>query len=117
MVLLKYCIRKKARYFILATPPNPSDALGRHELNSSPSLLNVAPASWGDMAGHVFIAEWGDLAPPTNPLRGKDPAGFQVVMVDPATGNLTPFIQNMLPEPASVQGNKDEGLEWPLSGR
>jgi glucose/arabinose dehydrogenase len=96
------------------TPPDPSMVLGRHEWNSSPSMLDVAPASWGDMAGHVFISEWGDLAPPTNPLRGKAPAGSQVVMVDPATGNLTPFIRNMHPGPASEQGGARKGIEHPF---
>ena len=99
------------------TPPDPSMVLGKHEFNSSPSLLDVAPASWGDMAGKVFIAEWGDLAPPTNPLRGKEPAGFQVVMVDPATGNLKPFAHNLLPGSASSQGNKGKGLERPFGVR
>ncbi|WP_147294277.1 PQQ-dependent sugar dehydrogenase [Pontibacter diazotrophicus] len=96
------------------TPPNPSVVLGKHEFNSSPSMMDVAPASWGDMAGHVFIAEWGDLAPPTNPLRGQDPAGFQVVMVDPATGHLKPFVHNLLPGPASAQGGQGKGLDRPF---
>ena len=96
------------------TPPDPSVVLGKHAFNSSPSMMDVAPASWGDMAGHVFIAEWGDLAPPTNPLRGKDPAGYQVVMVDPATGNLQPFAHNLLPGPASGQGSAGKGLDRPF---
>lgn len=99
------------------TPPDPSVVLGRHEFNSSPSLMDVAPASWGKMAGHVFIAEWGDLAPPTNPLRGKEPAGFRIVMVDPATGHLQPFIQNLVAGPASAQGNQGKGLERPFGVR
>ena len=49
-------------------PPDPSMVLGRHEYNSSPSMLDVAPDSWGEWAGQVFISECGDLAPPTNPL-------------------------------------------------
>ena len=96
------------------TPPDPSVVLGKHEFNSSPSMMDVAPASWGDMAGHVFIAEWGDLAPPTNPLRGKDPAGYQIVMVDPATGKLEPFAHNLLPGPASGQGRAGKGLDRPF---
>jgi glucose/arabinose dehydrogenase len=111
---LDYVIDHKASGL---TRPDPSVVLGKHEFNSSPSLLDVAPASWGDMAGHVFIAEWGDLAPPTNPLRGKDPAGFQVVMVDPATGNLHPFAHNLLPGPASAQGGEGKGLDRPFGVR
>jgi len=96
------------------TPPDRSLVVGKHEFNSSPSLLDVAPASWGDMNGHLFIAEWGDLAPPTNPLRGKAPAGSQIVKVDPMTGNLVPFVRNKQPGPASMQGQAGEGIERPF---
>ena len=97
------------------TPPNPSVVLGQHEFNSSPSLLDVAPASWGELAGQVFIAEWGDLAPPTNPLRGQARSGFQVVQVDPASGTLTTFVGNRGGEgPASEMGMKGQGLERPF---
>jgi glucose/arabinose dehydrogenase len=97
------------------TAPDPSVVLGRHEVNSSPSMLDVAPLSWGPWAGHVFIAEWGDLAPPTNPLRGERPAiGFRIVEVDPATGNLTQFAANFGGGPASYQGMRGKGLERPF---
>jgi glucose/arabinose dehydrogenase len=96
------------------TPPDPSMVLGRHEVNASPTLLDVAPASWGSMAGHVFIAEWGDLAPPTNPLRGEKPAGYQIVKVNPANGRLEPFVRNVHPGPASEQGNAGKGIEHPF---
>ncbi|MCJ8166491.1 PQQ-dependent sugar dehydrogenase [Pontibacter sp. E15-1] len=99
------------------TPPDPSVVLGKHEVNSSPSMMDVAPDSWGSMAGHVFVAEWGDLAPPTNPLRGKAAAGSQVVMIDPATGQLHPFIRNMQPGPASMQGPEGSGIERPFGLR
>ena len=96
------------------TPPDPSVVLGRHEFNSSPSMLDVAPQSWGQWADHVFIAEWGDLAPPTNPLRGKKPAGSQVVKIDPATGNLEAFVSNRGGGPASTQGMEGKGLDRPF---
>lgn len=96
------------------TPPDPSVVLGRHEINSSPSMLDVAPRSWGQYADQVFIAEWGDLAPPTNPLRGKAPAGFKVVRVDPATGQLETFVSNQGGGPASAQGMEGKGLDRPF---
>ena len=96
------------------TPPTPDVVLGRHEFNSSPSMIDVAPASWGHMAGQVFVAEWGDLAPPTNPLRGRRPAGSQIVQVDPATGHVTPFVRNRRAGPASSQGAQGEGLDRPF---
>lgn len=99
------------------TPPDPSVVLGKHEVNSSPSMLDVAPASWGAMAGKLFVAEWGDLAPPTNPLRGKKPAGSQIVMVDPASGQMQAFIRNVVPGPASIQGSQEAGIERPFGLR
>ena len=96
------------------TPPTPDVVLGQHEFNSSPSMIDVAPASWGHMAGQVFIAEWGDLAPPTNPLRGKQPAGSQIVRVNPATGHVTPFVRNRRAGPASSQGLQGKGLDRPF---
>ncbi len=64
----------------------------------------------------MFIAEWGDLAPPTNPLRGNAPAeGFRVVKVNPNTGDLTPFVFNKGGGiPASEQGKTGQGLERPF---
>lgn len=96
------------------TPPDPTVVVGRHEFNSSPCMLDAAPASWGDWANHLFIAEWGDLAPPTNPLRGQDPAGFQVVRVDPESGQLMSFASNPEGRPASFDGMQGIGLERPF---
>ncbi len=98
------------------TPPDPSVVLGRHEFNSSPSLMDVAPASWNERAGQVFIAEWGDLAPPTNPLRGaNNPAGSQVVIINPATGQLQTFVSNTPGKgPASRFGMAGKGLDRPF---
>ncbi len=97
------------------TPPTPAVVLSRHEVNSSPCLFDIAPDSWGPLAGQLFIAEWGDLAPPTNPLRGNVPAkGYRVVKVNPNTGALTPFVSNSGGIPASSQGKTGQGLERPF---
>lgn len=100
------------------TPPTPAVVLSKHEINSSPCLFDIAPDSWGAFAGQLFIAEWGDLAPPTNPIRGKVPAkAYRVVRVDPATGALTPFLSNSGGGPASTQGKAGQGLERPFDVR
>ncbi len=98
------------------TPPTPAVVLARHEFNSSPCLFDIAPDSWGPFGGQLFIAEWGDLAPPTNPLRGEVPAkGFRIVRVDPNTGALTHFVFNKGGGfPASEQGKTGQGLERPF---
>jgi glucose/arabinose dehydrogenase len=108
------------------TAPPQEDVVGRHPVHSSPSQLDVAPEGWGDYAGHLFVAEWGDLAPPTNPLVVPgDPeememegeiivAGYRVVRIDPATGELEPFVSNRSPGPASQQDATGEGMERPF---
>lgn len=86
---------------------------GVHEIGSSPSKVDVAPASWGELAGQVFVAEWGDLAPATSPLRDNIP-GYQVTRIDPATGRAVPFARNRMSGPASAVGMRGLGLERPL---
>jgi glucose/arabinose dehydrogenase len=99
----------------LRPPTDQSLIVGLHEINSSPSGVDIAPASFaGNVAGQLFIAEWGDLAPLTTPLR-NDPTGSRIVRVDPRGGNKTPdvFIRNAKPGPASEQGAMGMGLERP----
>lgn len=96
------------------TLPDSSVVLGLHDINASPSMMDVAPASWNEYASHVFVAEWGDLAPATNPLRGMTPTGSRVVSIDPETGVVEPFVWNEQPGPASEQNALGEGLERPF---
>jgi len=98
------------------TPPDKALIYGLHEWNSSPSGVDFAPAAFGAFAGQLFTAEWGDLAPPTNPLRDK-PAGYLVSRIDPATGRAVPFARNAKPGPASAQGAPGQGLERPFDVR
>jgi glucose/arabinose dehydrogenase len=93
--------------------PDASLVVGKHPFHSSPSLLDVAPASWKDFAGQLFIAEWGDLTPPTDPTDLR-PVGYRIVRVDPKTKQLAAFVSNRQPGPASMQGKVGEGLERPF---
>ena len=93
--------------------PDPSLVLARHDWQSSPSMMDVAPASWGEWAGHLFVAEWGDLRPTTNPLTNQ-PVGYQVVRVEPETGQMERFVWNLPPEPPRNQGELEKGMERPF---
>jgi glucose/arabinose dehydrogenase len=98
-------------------PPDQSLVHGLHKINSSPSLVDVAPDSWGEFAGQLFVAEWGDLAPPTNPLQDDKP-GFMISRIDPNAGQQSiPFIRNEKPGPASAQNAKGKGIERPFGVR
>lgn len=97
--------------------PDRSLVHGLHEINSSPSLIDVAPASWGELAGQVFTAEFGDLAPNTTPLRDGF-AGFLVSRINPAAGQETiPFVRNVKRGPASAQDALGKGIERPFGVR
>ncbi len=97
------------------TPPDKNLVAGLHTFHSSPSMLDVAPASWGDLAGRLFIAEWGDLTPPTDPKVSR--VGYRVVQVNPATREVTPFISNKGGLPGSEQGALGMAIERPFCVR
>ncbi|MEJ7810746.1 MAG: spondin domain-containing protein [Gemmatimonadaceae bacterium] len=82
-------------------------------VNASPSMLDVAPPSWGEFAGHLFVADFGDLAPASNPLR-REHVGFRISRVDPATRQVDAFVRNAGPGPASEQGAAGQGIERPF---
>ncbi|WP_193345673.1 PQQ-dependent sugar dehydrogenase [Blastococcus saxobsidens] len=92
------------------TPPDPEWVLGRHAFNSSPSMIDIAPEGFGEFAGQMMVAEWGDLAPPTNPLREGN-IGRQVVAVDTETGEITPFVKgDPIARPFDVQFGPDGAM-------
>jgi glucose/arabinose dehydrogenase len=93
--------------------PDRSLVLGLHEVNSSPSGIDVAPTNWGNFSDHVFVAEWGDLTPPTNPLR-NEPTGSRISRIDPRTGDVSVIIRNQKRGPASAQDAEGQGLERPF---
>ncbi|MDT0275972.1 hypothetical protein [Blastococcus goldschmidtiae] len=92
------------------TPPDPAWVLRQHTFNSSPSVIDIAPEDWGKFGGQMMVAEWGDLAPQTNPLR-KGKVGRQVVAVDTETGEITPFVKgDPLARPFDVQFGPDGAM-------
>lgn len=95
--------------------PDKSLILGLHEVNSSPSKPDVAPASWGKYADRLFVPEFGDMEWITNPTRDK-PAGSRIVVLKTTgTGEhtLRPFVQNEQVGPGSTQGTPGQGIERP----
>jgi glucose/arabinose dehydrogenase len=95
------------------TPADPSLIAGLTPFQASPSMLDVAPAGWGDLKGDLFVADFGDLRPATNPLR-TDRVGFRVARIDPITRQVEDFVRNKQPGPASEQGALGQGIERPF---
>ncbi len=93
--------------------PDKSLIAGLHEINASPSKLDVAPASWGPDAGSLFIAEWGDMAWFNNATRDL-PAGNRVSRINPSTKKVEPFLSNKALGPASAHNKPGLGLERPF---
>ena len=68
---------------------------------------------FGEFGDQMFVAEWGDLTPPTDPTF-MEPAGYQVSRIVPETGEAVPFVRNQSPGPASGQDAAGRGIERPF---
>ncbi|MEJ7769720.1 MAG: hypothetical protein WKF89_18015 [Chitinophagaceae bacterium] len=94
------------------TAPDKSLVVGLHDFHTSPSIPDVAPHSWGKYSGHIFIPEWGDLTPPTDPDVTR--VGYKIVVIDPARKQVVPFLKNVVDLPGSEQGKAGKALERPF---
>ena len=94
------------------TAPDKNLIVGLHPFHSSPSLLDVAPSGWGVYTGHLFVAEWGDLTPPTDPAITR--VGYRIVEINPHTKQVVPFLSNVSGLPGSEQGKAGKVLERPF---
>ncbi|MEX1184184.1 MAG: sugar dehydrogenase [Gemmatimonadota bacterium] len=97
------------------TAPDTSLVAALHDVNSSPSGIDVAPAVFG-FGDHLFVAEWGDYGSLTSPGR-EAPAGSQIVRIDPETREVVPFVRNRAGGPASGAGAAGQGMERPFNLR
>lgn len=92
-------------------PPRPIATFGVH---SSSNGMDVSRSVKFGHVGQVFVAQFGDMAPPVGKVL--DPVGFKVIRVDLATGVEIDFAINRKDAgPASYQGGG--GLERPLMAR
>jgi glucose/arabinose dehydrogenase len=78
-------------------PPGPAASFESHA--AANGLDFSRDAAFG-FEGEAFVALFGDLAPVTT-IRQVVPAGFKVVRVDPATGEVRDFAVNRVQGPAS----------------
>jgi glucose/arabinose dehydrogenase len=98
---------------VLAEHPNkPPHAKASFAVHASADGIDFAPTDRFAPRGTAFVAEFGDMAPKVG--RTVAPVGFRVVMVDPATGVISPFLTNVGDQSGPASRLKSGGLERPV---
>ncbi len=78
---------------VLAQPPGPvPHPVAKLGVHASANGFDVSTSDAFGYRGELFVAQFGDLAPEVGKVWS--PVGFDVVRVDPATGNVQPFASN-----------------------
>lgn len=80
--------------------PDPPKPVTSFETHAAANGIDFSRDEAFGFVGQAFVALFGDLAPVTT-ARQVVPAGFKVVRVDPATGEITDFAVNRVQGPAS----------------
>src|SRR5215207_10201208 len=86
----------------------PAAPIATLEPHSATGQGEVAPESWGEMAGHLLVASHGDFAPVTGTLT--EPRGHAVYTVHPESGEVTTLLQNPSPKEATGALARPVGL-------
>jgi glucose/arabinose dehydrogenase len=87
--------------------PPPERPLLRFPSHVAAVKFDVAPASFAGLAGHLFIALFGDERPMTGPEGPR--AGRGVARIDPAAWSLQPFVSGPLLRPIDVRFRPTDG--------
>lgn len=91
--------------------PNPPKPLVTFKTHAAANGVDFCRDETFGFAGDAFVALYGDLAPITTLKRALEPAGFKVVRVDMASGEVVDFAVNKFVGPASKLPH--EGFERP----
>ena len=91
--------------------PEPAATLAPH---SSTGQAEIAPESWGEMAGSLLVASHGDFAPVTGVV--DRPRGHAVYAVDPESGAVEALLQNPAPHEATGAVSRPVGLAFGPDG-
>jgi len=65
--------------------------------------------------GWAFVALFGDMAPTVGKVLA--PVGFEIVRVDPASGDIVEFARNHGDKAAPATKQKSRGFERPIAAR
>lgn len=108
-------LRGEPPTFILANHdalPPPEAPLLNFPPHAAAVKFDVAPRGFGDYAGQLFVALFGDEVPMTAPSGPR--VGRSVARVDPADWSLHPFVQTNLLRPIDVRFNPTDGALYVL---
>jgi glucose/arabinose dehydrogenase/uncharacterized cupredoxin-like copper-binding protein len=92
-------------------PAEPMATLAAH---SGTGQGELAPESWGEMAGHLLVASHGDFAPVTGTLT--EPRGHAVYVVHPESGEVQALLQNPSPKDPTGAVSRPVGLAFSPDG-
>ncbi len=92
--------------------PSPEDVATTFDVHSSACGFAWAPASFGKIGGRLVVAQFGTLAPATDPPAATWP-GCRVVTVDD-DGKVEDFLVNEEAGPASRDLAMGRGIERPI---
>lgn len=95
--------------------PSPEDVATTFPTHSSACGFAWAPASFGRVAGHLVVAQFGTLGPATDTTGASWP-GCRVVTVDEA-GKVHDFLKNEDDAPASHALAMGRGIERPIDAK
>lgn len=93
------------------TPPAPVATWEPHYATGQGA---IAPQSWGDLAGSIFVAHHGDFAPITGVV--EQPVGFEVDRVDADSGQTEDFLANPYPGPEGGEPERPVGVAFGPDG-
>jgi glucose/arabinose dehydrogenase len=103
------------------SPPDKSNWLkGVFPPQAGAAKLDIVPTTgnFKDFKGGIVVALFGDRAPFSTGgdggLKLKAPTGYKIARVDLLTREITDFVYNTRPGPASVIGTSGLGLERPI---
>jgi hypothetical protein len=96
-------------------PAAPIAPIARFGVHSSSNGLDVSRNEAFGHVGEVFVAQFGDLSPPTG--KTLFPVGFRVVRVDPKTGVIADFVSNKGGKNGPASLLKNGGIERPIAVR
>jgi glucose/arabinose dehydrogenase len=106
----------KPRGFLLAqhpeTPPEPAAYFPVH---SSADGIDFSHGEAFGYPGWAFVALFGDMAPTAGKVLA--PVGFEIVRVDPKTGDIAEFARNRGDKPGPASQKQQRGLERPVAVR